>query len=84
MNILIYLIPIISLIFRLGVRVGEYNIATRNDCQKQLDGTTKCTAGVQDLAIEELIPHPQFNATIISNDIGLIRVTPMDLNRGKI
>ncbi|CAH1283065.1 unnamed protein product [Diabrotica balteata] len=65
----------------LGVRVGEYNTRTRRDCVIAIDGSEKCIKDpVQDLAIEEIIPHPQFNATIISNDIGLLRVAKINLD----
>ncbi|KAG5896191.1 hypothetical protein JTB14_016965 [Gonioctena quinquepunctata] len=64
----------------LGVRVGEHNILTRTDCEIQPNGRRKCAGPVQDLAIEEIIPHPRFNATVIYNDIGLLRVSRMNLN----
>ncbi|XP_028137604.1 phenoloxidase-activating factor 3-like [Diabrotica virgifera virgifera] len=65
----------------LGVRVGEYNTRTRRDCVMGKDGTEKCINNpVQDLAIEKIIPHPQFDASSISNDIGLLRVAKINLN----
>ncbi|XP_056634735.1 phenoloxidase-activating factor 3-like [Diorhabda sublineata] len=63
----------------LGVRVGEYDIKKKQDCAKLPNGSTICTPGYQDLAIEEINPHSQFNASVISNDIGLIRVSKMNL-----
>ena len=43
----------------------------------------KCAAPVQDLGVEEILPHPEFNITVISNDIALLKVTKMNLNVGK-
>ncbi|KAJ8933243.1 hypothetical protein NQ314_014139, partial [Rhamnusium bicolor] len=51
----------------LGVRVGEYNIVSKVDCQTQHNGSNKCSPPVQDLAIEETLIHPGFNRTIIKN-----------------
>lgn len=70
-------------ICRLGVRIGEHNIMNTTDCEIQEDGTTKCNGPVQDLAIEEIIPHPDYNLSDISNDIGLLRVSKMNLTIGK-
>nr|XP_023015844.1 uncharacterized protein LOC111505297 [Leptinotarsa decemlineata] len=64
----------------LGVRVGEHNILTRTDCEIMVNGQRKCSGPVQDLAIEEILPHPRFNPNVIQNDIGLLRVSRMNLN----
>lgn len=69
--------------FRVGVRVGEHNILTPEDCQIQLDGSNKCNGPVQDLSIEQIIIHPQYNTTALVNDIGLVRVSKIDLSVGK-
>lgn len=68
------------LTYRIGVRVGEYDLSNEVDCEKDEDNDTKkcIKAPVQDLQIEELIPHPNFTKKYNSedgfNDIGLIRV----------
>ncbi|CAH1283068.1 unnamed protein product [Diabrotica balteata] len=68
----------------LDVRVGEYNTSSRIDCIKDQNGRTKCIKDpIQNLAIEEVIPHPEFNPNVIANDIGLLRVAKMNLNAGE-
>ncbi|KAJ8960289.1 hypothetical protein NQ318_004014 [Aromia moschata] len=65
---------------RLGVRVGEHVISTQIDCEIDNDGTQKCSKyPVQDLGVEDVIIHPEFSKDIILNDIGLVRVTKMNL-----
>ncbi|CAH1116597.1 unnamed protein product [Phaedon cochleariae] len=63
----------------LGVRVGEYNIQTKIDCELTRKNEQKCSEPVQDLVIEEILVHPGFNGTVIQNDIGLLRVSRMNL-----
>lgn len=64
-----------------GVRVGEYSIENENDCEVRRDGSKKCNPPVQDLKIEDIIPHPQFGGKqgFNVNDIGLIRVSTINL-----
>ncbi|KAJ8925739.1 hypothetical protein NQ315_009587 [Exocentrus adspersus] len=71
-----------DLIFPLvGVRVGEHKISTKVDCEIRHNGKEFCSPNsVQDLAIEEVIIHPQFNRSIIVNDIGLLRVSEMNMD----
>ncbi|KAJ8965979.1 hypothetical protein NQ314_003807 [Rhamnusium bicolor] len=66
------------------VRVGEHSISSKVDCEIQENGKELCSKHpVQDLAIEEVIIHPGFNKTVIVNDIGLIRVSKINLEVGK-
>ncbi|XP_047994678.1 CLIP domain-containing serine protease 14D-like [Leguminivora glycinivorella] len=54
----------------ISVRVGEYDVDTATDCV----GDT-CESDVQDIEIEEAIPHPdKYLQYPIRNDIGLIRL----------
>ncbi|CAG9860337.1 unnamed protein product [Phyllotreta striolata] len=62
------------------VRVGEYNLATRNDCVTLLNGKVKCSPRVQNLAVEQSIIHPEYNNRTITNDIALIRVQKISIN----
>ncbi|XP_018568809.1 serine protease 7-like [Anoplophora glabripennis] len=63
----------------LGVRVGEHKISSKVDCEVQDDGNEVCSPlPVQDLAIEEVIVHPGYDKEVISNDIGLLRVSKMN------
>ncbi|KAJ8960290.1 hypothetical protein NQ318_004015 [Aromia moschata] len=64
----------------LGVRVGEYDIKSVRDCESLPNGEEKCAPPLQNLAIEEIRPHPQFNVSVISDDIALLKVTRMNLS----
>uniref|UniRef100_A0A6P7FL11 CLIP domain-containing serine protease n=1 Tax=Diabrotica virgifera virgifera TaxID=50390 RepID=A0A6P7FL11_DIAVI len=65
----------------LDVRVGEYNTSSVIDCVMDQNGIAKCINDpIQNLAIEEIIPHPEFNPNVIANDIGLLRVSRMNIN----
>lgn len=70
-------------VLRVSVRVGEHNIKTSIDCQLQKNGMNKCNPPVQDLNVEKIIPHPGFNADFTDNDIGLVKVSRMNLLKGK-
>lgn len=63
----------------LGVRVGEYDIYKKTDCFAGV-----CNDPVQDLIVEEVIVHPKYQSRDISNDIGLLRVTPIRFNEKNI
>lgn len=53
--------------FRIEVRLGEHDLRTERDCQDV------CAPPVQDIAVEEIIPHPRYRRPE-KNDIGLIRL----------
>ncbi|KAF2897099.1 hypothetical protein ILUMI_09080 [Ignelater luminosus] len=57
-----------------SVRLGEHDINTERDCEKSDYGDEYCSDPVQDIDIEESIPHPDYNATVFTSDIGLIRL----------
>ncbi|KYB26593.1 Serine protease easter-like protein [Tribolium castaneum] len=61
------------------VRVGEYNIETLEDCEESEDGRI-CSPPYQDLRVEEVIFHEDYNVLLFQNDIGLIRVPKMNLS----
>ncbi|XP_060521818.1 phenoloxidase-activating factor 3-like [Cylas formicarius] len=61
-----------------GIRVGEHSIRNSTDCELQPNNSIKCAPPVQDLDIEEVIPHPSYNAASFTNDIGLLRVSSMN------
>ncbi|XP_017046725.1 serine protease easter [Drosophila ficusphila] len=67
-----------------AVRLGEWDTSTNPDCQFHQDTkVTDCAPPYQDLAVEELLPHPQYTRTDSSqiNDIALIRLaTPATFN----
>ncbi|XP_072392613.1 trypsin-1-like [Diabrotica undecimpunctata] len=66
----------------LGVRVGEYDLSNKGaekDCI-----FTECNYPVQDLAIEEIISHPNYESKDKKNDIGLLRVQPITFNNKNV
>lgn len=67
---------------RIGIRVGEHNILTPIDCTTLENGSEKCNGPVQDVAVEKIIPHPNYDSTKLINDIGLIKVNKMNLSIG--
>ena len=50
------------------VRLGEHNLDTETDCEEY------CIDPFQDYEIEKIIPHAQFDAYKLKNDIGLLRL----------
>lgn len=64
-----------------SVRVGEYSLKNDTDCEVKDDPqkgvTLLCSPPVQDLEIEEIIPHPEFlgGGKNVHNDIALLRVS---------
>lgn len=70
--------------FSVGVRVGEYNISSTDDCEVEETGEETCAPPVQDVGIETFITHPRYNASIYTEDIGLIRLSsPLNMSVGK-
>lgn len=57
------------------VRLGEYNAATRRDCIR-FRNTEICADLVQDISVEQIIPHPEFipNTNDFYHDITLLRL----------
>nr|XP_023015845.1 serine protease easter-like [Leptinotarsa decemlineata] len=68
----------------LGARVGEYDILTKVDCVEDPKGTKKCIGPVQNIAIEEIIPHPKYQREVIQNDIGLLRLSGINLQTDNV
>ncbi|XP_044265436.1 uncharacterized protein LOC123011851 [Tribolium madens] len=64
----------------IGVRVGDHNIQTQKDCELTSEGDLVCAPPYQDLSIEEIIPHPSYDTALHTNDVGLLRVTRMNLS----
>ncbi|XP_053681639.1 serine protease 7-like [Sabethes cyaneus] len=55
------------------VRLGEYHTGTDEDCQ-EIDDDDVCAPTVQDIAIEQIIKHPNNNDPGLANDIALIKL----------
>ncbi|KAJ8960309.1 hypothetical protein NQ318_004035 [Aromia moschata] len=61
-----------------GVRLGEHNLDTMIDCDLDEEN---CAPPPQDFYIENFKIHPNYNSTIYSNDIALIRLaTPANFS----
>ncbi|XP_066157985.1 phenoloxidase-activating factor 3-like [Euwallacea fornicatus] len=69
--------------FLVSVRVGEHNLLSDIDCEV-VNKTQKCNPPVQDLMVEEVVVHPQYGKTSLSNDIGLVRVSTINLNAANV
>lgn len=55
------------------MRLGEHDLTTDIDCE----GTgkrRKCAPPPEDIRVEKVIPHPQYNRRLITNDIALLRM----------
>lgn len=65
---------------RANVRVGEYNLLTDKDCDTH--NPNVCLPPVQDLTVEKVIVHPEYNNLV--NDIALLRVTKINLEAGMV
>ncbi|XP_026480263.1 melanization protease 1-like [Ctenocephalides felis] len=64
-----------------GVRLGEHNINTAEDCEIQEDGSRLCADPVQDRTVEQVIIHPGYSKSRNYNDIALIRLSsPADIS----
>lgn len=58
--------------FRVWIRLGEHNIETVKDCNP-IQGI--CAPPVQDVAIDDVIIHPDYAPNSYKNDIALIRLS---------
>ncbi|XP_034938442.1 phenoloxidase-activating factor 1-like [Chelonus insularis] len=58
-----------------GVRVGEHNLSTERDCDRDKNGLEiVCADGYQDFGVESFLYHSEYSSKTLKNDIGLIRV----------
>ncbi|CAK9822834.1 Serine protease easter [Anthophora retusa] len=59
----------------IGVRLGEHDLSTERDCDKDADGLeVVCAERYQDFGIERVHYHPEFSRARLINDIALIRL----------
>lgn len=59
----------------IGVRLGEHNLNTERDCDKDEDGIEiVCAERYQDIGIESTHFHPRYTRARLQNDIGLLRL----------
>lgn len=59
--------------FREFVRLGEYQTDTDKDCQ-DIDGDEMCAPRPQDIPIQQIIKHPQYNKPRLANDLVLLKL----------
>ncbi|XP_052742395.1 phenoloxidase-activating factor 1-like isoform X2 [Bicyclus anynana] len=57
-----------------GVRIGELDYSTKIDCQGHVFNMT-CETKIQDIEVEEVIPHENFTGSLTSSDIALLRLS---------
>ncbi|KAG7204079.1 hypothetical protein KM043_001930 [Ampulex compressa] len=59
----------------IGVRVGDHDISTERDCDKNEEGLEeRCAERYQDFGIASIHSHPLYRRATLRNDIALIRV----------
>lgn len=59
----------------LGVRLGDHDVTTERDCDRDEDGIEiACAEKYQDFEIESSHYHPEYSKTTFRNDIALIRL----------
>lgn len=57
------------------MRIGEHDISTERDCDKDENGTeVVCAERYQNYGIESTYVHPGYTRTKLQNDIALIRL----------
>ncbi|CRL02376.1 CLUMA_CG015259, isoform A [Clunio marinus] len=66
-----------------AVRLGEHDLTTDPDCKLIDDNREECNPPFQDIEIEKLIPHFQYNTPRYANDIGLVKLAQSpDMSQG--
>ncbi|KAJ8925763.1 hypothetical protein NQ315_009611 [Exocentrus adspersus] len=64
-----------------GVKLGEYNLDTMEDCLKNDNYEDYCAPPPQDFLIETMKVHPEYNPKTFENDIALLRLaTPANFS----
>lgn len=75
------LLLITFIFFRIGVRLGEHDIKTEEDCDPMRD---YCAPPVQDFYIEEIITHPYYKSDNFANDVAILKLaTPANFSYGE-
>lgn len=68
-----------SFFTRVSVRIGEYDLSKTNDCVEVDENDEVCNPPVQNINVESIISHPNYNVPKYANDIAIIRLkTPAD------
>ncbi|XP_031354805.1 melanization protease 1-like isoform X2 [Photinus pyralis] len=58
-----------------GVRLGDFNRTSVEDCVHHTIFGEECSEPVQEFEIDEIIPHPKFNKSTSEDDIAVIRLS---------
>lgn len=59
----------------MGVRIGEHDLSTERDCDKDEQGLeVACAEGYQDFGLESVHFHPDYTPRLAQNDIALLRL----------
>ncbi|XP_078036062.1 melanization protease 1-like isoform X2 [Augochlora pura] len=59
----------------IGVRIGEHDLSTERDCDKDEDGLESvCAERYQDFGLESVHFHPDYMPRLAQNDIALLRL----------
>lgn len=68
-----------------AVRLGEYDRTTDPDCKLIDENEKECNPPAQDIPVETLIPHPNYNNPRYANDVGVVRLAVLpDLSQGSL
>ncbi|KAF5308212.1 hypothetical protein FQR65_LT06392 [Abscondita terminalis] len=74
-----YILTAAHCITNLEITYCEHDTSSNIDCNVVYGGKLDCAESVQDIEIEKVIPHPEYNSITLDNDIGLIRLaTPLN------
>ncbi|XP_077300207.1 phenoloxidase-activating factor 3-like [Arctopsyche grandis] len=66
------------------IRVGDYNIKNRIDCEGSSEYAA-CASPPQDIYIQTILPHPEFDKLRLKNDIALVRLAkPIDFSQDNV
>lgn len=67
------------------VRLGEHNSSSASDCEPQTSGQEKCAPEVQDILVDAVIVHPDYDAFQQVNDVALVRLrSSVDVNGNSV
>uniref|UniRef100_A0A0A1WHA1 Serine protease easter n=1 Tax=Zeugodacus cucurbitae TaxID=28588 RepID=A0A0A1WHA1_ZEUCU len=58
----------------IGVRLGEWDISYKQDCEKFSKGNSVCAPIYTDIEVNVVITHEAFNKNTLQNDIALLRL----------
>ncbi|XP_011873132.1 PREDICTED: venom protease-like [Vollenhovia emeryi] len=58
----------------IGVRVGEHDLTTERDCERDKNGREVFCSNYQDFGIDSIQSHPDYTTSRMQNDIALIRL----------